>query len=90
VVIGNNVCVSQGAVILTGSHNYKKSTFDLLTGGVILEDGVWIGACAIINCGITVASHSVLTTGSVATKNLDSYSIYQGNPAIKIRDRVVK
>ena len=90
VTIGHNVCLSQGAVILTGSHNYKKTSFDLITGSVILENGAWIGAAAIVNQGITVGSHAVLTTGSVATKNLDAYSIYQGNPAVKIRDRVIE
>ncbi len=90
IAIGNNVCLSQGATLLTGSHNYKKSTFDLITGGIILEDGVWVGAGAIVNLGIVAASHAVLTSGSVATKNLDAYSIYQGNPAVKTRDRVME
>jgi len=89
VTIGSNVCISQGAMILTGSHNYKKTSFNLITGEVVLEDGVWIGAKAVVNQGITIASHSVLTTGSIATKNLEAYSIYQGNPATKIRDRVI-
>lgn len=89
VAIGANACISQGAMVLTGSHNYKKSTFDLITGAVIIEDGAWIGAKAIVNQGITVGSHAVLTAGSVATKNLEAYSIYQGNPAVKIRDRVI-
>jgi putative colanic acid biosynthesis acetyltransferase WcaF len=87
--IGANVCLSQGAVLLTGSHNYKKTSFNLITKEVILEDGVWIGAGAIVNLGITAASHSVLTSGSVATKNLQAYSVYQGNPALKIRDREI-
>ncbi|MDP9077375.1 MAG: WcaF family extracellular polysaccharide biosynthesis acetyltransferase [Bacteroidota bacterium] len=87
--IGNNVCLSQGALLLTGSHDYKKITFNLITAGVTLEDGVWIGAGAMINLGVTVASHAVLTSGSVATRNLNAYSIYQGNPAVKIRDRVI-
>ncbi len=89
VTIGSNVCLSQGAVILTGSHDYKKASFNLITGSVILEDGVWIGALSIVNQGVTVASHSVLTSGSVATKNLEAYSVYQGNPAVKIRERVI-
>ena len=89
VTIGSNVCISQGAVLLTGSHNYKKHTFDLITGPIILEDGVWIGALAVVNLGITAAFHAVLTTGSVATKDLEAYSIYQGNPAVKIRSREV-
>jgi putative colanic acid biosynthesis acetyltransferase WcaF len=89
VTIGNNVCISQGAMILTGSHNYKKTSFNLITGSVVLEDGVWIGAKAIVNQGLTIASHAVLTSGSVATKNLEPYSVYQGNPAVKIRDREI-
>ena len=87
VTIGNNVCISQGAILLTGSHNYKKTTFDLITGSIILEDGVWIGAGAIVNCGITAYSHAMLASGSVATKNMEPYTVYQGNPAVKVRER---
>jgi putative colanic acid biosynthesis acetyltransferase WcaF len=88
--IGANVCLSQGALLLTGSHNYKKSTFDLITGSVTLEDGVWIGSQAIVNQGITAGSHAVLTAGSVATKDMEAYGIYQGNPAVNIRTRVIE
>ena len=87
ITIGANVCLSQGAILLTGSHNYKKKTFDLLTGSITLADGVWIGAGAIINLGVIAASHAVLTAGSVATSGLDAYAVYQGNPAVKIRNR---
>jgi putative colanic acid biosynthesis acetyltransferase WcaF len=90
VTIGTNACISQGATILTGSHNYKKNTFDLITGSVTLEDGAWIGAGAIVNQGITIASHAMLTSGSVATKSLEPYAVYQGNPAVKIRQRVIE
>ena len=41
--IGNNVCVSQGAMLLCGNHNYKKTTFDLMIGKITLEDGSWVG-----------------------------------------------
>ncbi len=87
VTLGNNVCLSQGAMLLTGNHNYKSSAFDLMTGTVLLEEGAWICAKAIVCPGVTVGSHAVLTTGSVAVKHLEAYSIYQGNPAEKIRDR---
>lgn len=85
--IGNNCCISQGAMIMTGNHNYKSIGFDLMVKPVILEDGAWIGACAKVCPGITIESHAVLTMGSVATVNLAPYSIYQGNPAIKVKDR---
>ncbi|WP_374948790.1 WcaF family extracellular polysaccharide biosynthesis acetyltransferase [Mucilaginibacter sp.] len=89
VTIGSNVCISQAAILQTGNHNYKKQTFDLITGAVVLEDGVWIGCGAIVSAGVTAASHAVLSSGSVATKNLEPYSVYQGNPAFKVRDREI-
>jgi putative colanic acid biosynthesis acetyltransferase WcaF len=89
VVIGKNVCISQKAMLLTGNHNYKKVAFDLITKPIVLEDGVWIGASAIVCPGVIAASHSVLTVASVATKDLEAYTIYQGNPAVKLKDRVI-
>ena len=89
ITIGSNVCLSQGVLLLTGNHDYKKTTFNLITGSIILEDGVWIGAKAIVSPSVTAGSHSVLTSGSIATKNLEAYSVYQGNPAVKIRERVL-
>ena len=87
--IGPNCCISQQAVLITGNHSYNKSTFNLLTSPIILEEGVWIGASAKVCPGITLHSHAVLTMGSVATKNLENYSIYQGNPAMKVKERVI-
>jgi putative colanic acid biosynthesis acetyltransferase WcaF len=87
VTLGNNVCVSQGAFLLTGNHNYKTSTFDLMVGEITLEDGVWIGAKAIVCPNVICKTHSVLSAGSVTSKDLEPYLIYQGNPAIAIRER---
>lgn len=89
VTLGNHVCLSQGVLLLTGSHNYKLPAFDLITGSIVLEDGVWVGAGAIVNQGITLASHAVLSAGAVATKNLGAYGVYQGNPARMVRSRVM-
>ena len=90
VTIGDSACLSQGAMLLTGNHNFKRSTFDLIVGSITLEDGVWIGAKAIVCPGVTCKSHSVLSVGSVATKDLEPYSIYQGSPAVKVRDRALE
>ncbi len=87
--IGKNVCVSQKAMLLTGNHNYKTVNFDLITQPIVLEDGVWIGANAVVCPGVRAFSHAVLTVGSIATKDLSAYSIYQGNPAMKIKDRLI-
>ena len=89
VKIGNNVSISQGAMLLCGNHNYKKTTFDLIIGQIILEDGVWIGAHSIVAPGVTCESHALLAVNSVAVKNLKAYTIYQGNPAKELRKREI-
>lgn len=89
VTIGSDVCVSQGAMLLCGNHNYKKSTFDLMVGKIVLEDGCWVGAQSVVCPGVTLHSHAVLGVASVANKNLDAYTIYQGNPAQMVRKRII-
>ncbi len=87
VKIGNNVCLSQGAVLMNGSHNYKKKHFDLLIAPIVIEDGVWICAKSIIYGGATIEENAILLSGSVTSKKLEKNGIYQGNPAVKIRER---
>ena len=89
VTIGSNVCISQGTMLLTGNHNYKKSTFDLMIAEIILEDGVWIGAQSVVCPAVTCFSHAVLAVASVATKNLGAYTINQGNPAVCVNTRKI-
>ncbi|WP_312825871.1 WcaF family extracellular polysaccharide biosynthesis acetyltransferase [Epilithonimonas sp.] len=87
VTIGNDVCISQDALLLTGNHDYKKSSFDYKNAPIIIKDGVWIGAKSVVCPGIICLENAILTVNSVATKELEKNGIYQGNPAIKIRER---
>ncbi|MFT5265762.1 MAG: putative colanic acid biosynthesis acetyltransferase WcaF, partial [Polaribacter sp.] len=86
VKLEDNVCISQGAMLLTGNHDYSKISFDLMTGKIVLESGVWVGAKAIVGPGVRAGSHMVLSAGSVAGNDLKAYGIYQGNPAVWKRE----
>ncbi len=90
VIIGNDVCISQGALLLCGNHNYHKTSFDLMVGKIILEDGVWIGAKSVVCANVICHSHSVLGVLGVATRNLEQYTIYRGNPAEPVKKRTVE
>lgn len=87
VTIGSNVCLSQGAMLLTGNHDYTRIDFPYRLGKIYLEEGVWIGAKSVVCPGITCKAHSILTVNSVANKQLDEAGIYAGNPAVYIRER---
>src|ERR1017187_1702220 len=89
IIIGNNVCISQRAFLCTGSHNYKLPTFDLVVKPITLQDGSWIGADSWVGPGVSIGTHAVLTAGSVASKNLEPYGIYRGNPAALLKQRVI-
>ena len=87
VTIGKNVTLSQGALLLTGSHDAAKETFDFMSAPIILEDGVWIAAKAVVFGGVICHTHSILGMNSVAESNLQPYIIYKGNPAIPLLER---
>ncbi len=89
VVIEDNVCISQGAMLLCGNHNYKKTSFDLMVGDITLKQGCWIGAKSVICPGVNVGSHAVLSVDSIATQNLEEFTIYQGNPAVAMGKREI-
>lgn len=89
VSLGDHSTISQGAMLLTGNHNFKSTSFDLMVKEITLEEGVWVGAQSTVCPGVVCYTHSILTAGSVATTNLDSYGIYQGNPARKVKIRQI-
>jgi putative colanic acid biosynthesis acetyltransferase WcaF len=90
IVIADHVCLSQRAFLCTGNHDFGSSTFDLVTRPITVETGVWIGAGAWVGPGVTIGSHAVLSAGSVATKKLEPFGIYRGNPAVKVKQREIK
>ncbi|QRQ99637.1 WcaF family extracellular polysaccharide biosynthesis acetyltransferase [Dyadobacter sandarakinus] len=90
VILESDVCLSQGCMLLTGNHDYTRPAFDLITRPITIAKGAWIGARATVCPGVTVGTHAVLTVGSVASKNLEPYGIYQGNPANIVKTRILK
>lgn len=89
VTIGRHVCVSQGAYLLTGNHDYKSPAFDLIVGPIVIADGAWIGAKAVVTPGASIGSHAIVTVGSVIGGTAEPYMIYRGNPAQPIRKREI-
>lgn len=87
VSIGSNSCVSQGVYLCTGSHDWSKSTFDLITKPIVIEEQAWVGAFCKVAPGVTVASGSVCAMGSVMTKSTGEWEIWAGSPSRKIKDR---
>lgn len=90
VTIGNNVCISQGAMLLTGNHDYTTYNMPYRNAPITIGDGAWIGAKTVVCPGVAVMENAVLTVGSVVTKDMEANGIYQGNPAVKVRERNIR
>jgi len=88
--IGSHVCVSQGAYLCTGNHDWTDPTFSLIVKPIIIENGAWIGARAVVLPGVTIASHAVVSAGSVLSQSAEAYTIYAGNPAVAVRTRTLR
>jgi putative colanic acid biosynthesis acetyltransferase WcaF len=81
VKINSNCCLSQGAYICTGSHDWSLPTFDLIAEPVTIENFAWVAAKATVGPGVTVGEGAVLSLGSMATSDLVAWGIYRGVPA---------
>jgi putative colanic acid biosynthesis acetyltransferase WcaF len=88
VTIGSNVCLSQGAYLCTGNHNWSDAAFGLIVKPISVGDGAWVGAKSVIGPGVDIAECAIAAAGSVVTKSIPAYEIHAGNPATFARQRV--
>lgn len=85
--IGNNVDIASGVMIYNSQHDAASVDFGAVYGKVKIEDYVFIGPRAIILPGVTVGKGAVVAAGAVVTKNIPSFTIVAGVPAVKIGER---
>ena len=81
VQIGAHACVSQGAYLCTGNHDWSDVGMRLMVAPIEVGDGAWIGAFAKVAPGVTVGPDAILTLGSVLTYDAKASTIYTGVPA---------
>ena len=102
-VIGNDVMLANFvALVGRHDHNYmeigvptrlskpiRSRGYDWkgLNEKVVIGDDVWIGYGAIVLSGTKIGRGSIIAAGSVVTSDVEPYSIYGGNPAVKIKNR---
>jgi putative colanic acid biosynthesis acetyltransferase WcaF len=85
--LGSHVILSQGAYLCGATHDYDDPAFPLIAFRMTLGPYAWICARASIAPGVNIAEGAVLGLASVATRNLEPWTIYAGSPAVKVKDR---
>jgi putative colanic acid biosynthesis acetyltransferase WcaF len=89
IAIESHVCISQGVYLCTGNHDWSHAEFKLAPASIYIEQGSWIAARAVIGPGVTVGRGAVLGLGSVTGRSLQPMTIYVGNPAHPIKQRMI-
>jgi putative colanic acid biosynthesis acetyltransferase WcaF len=89
VELGHDVCVSQGAYLCTGNHDWNDPAFGLMLGPITLRNGSWLGARTIVAPGVTLGEHAVAAAGSVVSKSIPAWTVWAGNPAAFVRHRSI-
>jgi acetyltransferase-like isoleucine patch superfamily enzyme len=87
--IGDCVTVGHHVVIITDNHRMDdpiRRGGERYSSPVVLEDGVWVGACVTILPGVTLGRGCVVAAGALVVSDVPSHTLVAGVPARPIKD----
>lgn len=90
VTLGDNVTISQDAYLCTATHDITSSTMELVTKPIVVKDGAWVAARAIVLPGVTIGEGAVVGAGAVVAKDVPPWTVVVGNPARVVGKRVLR
>ena len=83
VYIDDDAAIANGTFIIAHVKPpiYQRRNLESYVQSVVIEKGAWVGACSIILSGVTVGEGSIVTAGSVVSRDVSPYTVVAGNPA---------
>jgi putative colanic acid biosynthesis acetyltransferase WcaF len=87
VYLESHCIISQQAYICGATHDYNLPDFPMISFEMRLGTYSWICARASVSPGVHVGAGAVLGLGSVASADLEPWTVYSGVPAVKIKAR---
>ena len=90
--LGSHAIVSQQAYLCGATHDYEDPRFPLVAFPISIGPYAWVCARATVQPGVRVGEGAVLALGSVASKDLEPWTVYGGIPAriIKVRRNILR
>jgi putative colanic acid biosynthesis acetyltransferase WcaF len=68
--LGRDVCVSQEALLCTGSHDRRSATFEFDNAPITVADGAWIAVRATVLRGVTIGRGAVVGACALVTRSV--------------------
>ncbi len=90
--LGDNVMVGPNVVMDTSRHNSARTDLPMQDQGlsfaaISVGDDVWIGANAVVTCGVSIGRGAIVGAGAVVTRDVPDFAVVGGVPATIIRMR---
>jgi putative colanic acid biosynthesis acetyltransferase WcaF len=85
--LASHVIVSQGAYLCGATHDYNDPKFPVVSFPMRMGRYAWVAARACVSPGVNLGDGAILGLASLATKDLEPWSIYAGVPARKVKER---
>jgi putative colanic acid biosynthesis acetyltransferase WcaF len=85
--LGSHCVVSQDAYLCGATHDIDNPAFPMVSSPITVGAYAWICARAVVCAGVTVGEGAVLGLASVATRDLQPWTVYAGAPARRLRNR---
>ena len=83
----SHAILSQDAYLCGATHEYNDPAFPLIAYSMRIGRYAWVCARASVAPGVNVGEGAVLALGSVATRDLEPWTVNAGVPAVKIKER---
>jgi len=87
ITIGADVVISQRSYICAATHDYSKTSFDMIGKKVTIEDQVWLATDVFVAPGINIGRGAVIGARSSVFKDVPPGTMSVGNPSIVVRSR---
>lgn len=83
IFLGDDVRISRDVIIETAGLDFSTSQppYKHVSAPIVIEDGVWIGARAIILGGVTIGENAVVAAGAVVSRPVGKGDVVAGIPA---------
>ncbi|PSH04005.1 MAG: putative colanic acid biosynthesis acetyltransferase [Acidobacteria bacterium] len=88
--LGSHAILSQQAYLCGATHDYEDPEFPLISFPITLGPYSWVCARATVQPGVNIGEGAILALASVATRDLEPWTVYGGIPARKIKMRVLR
>ncbi|AVR45280.1 putative colanic acid biosynthesis acetyltransferase [Christiangramia fulva] len=89
ITIGDQTTISQKTYLCASTHDSTKPDFPLICKPIRIGGSVWIAADAFVGPGVHIGDGAVAGARAAIFRDVAPWSVVGGNPAKKIKDRIL-